>query len=619
MSHRCAVPGCRSRRKDFKIFLAPYTDKTRWEAWKKACPFLETYDREPMKLQHCRFCPKHFYPEHMDEQNKLTREAIPVLNLRFEGFTDYWQDLGSNNVAPTPAGDPAVDNQTSSAQVATTTLATTEHTPLNTKIDTIPETVTCETASAATFKASTTIFKEFPLSPSEKNDDSLQFHKETQVVSDIEDTIEADDEGPFSWQKSVVVPCDKDEFVGSEPTSQLIDDDVLLYDSKPHHSQAAQDTFTEKTDEVLEELKCNLCENIIKTGFRYSCVQCPDFDLCGACETKGAHRMHYVLRSPGTKDVSEVQLMLRLIRQAILADSIVSLRDHPDAPQDEIKEEVEEGPEPEREEDDPLSAEFLPAKTTAQELTVDECLDTTATESEEDEPLQKIPALSPFESLEMPTTFTLVTTQGSSAKENQVLVQIKPHKSTNKRKTCIRVPDETKQTHVKTPIRPFILKHTPKEKSLPLVSSTQQGHSSGNLVGTQTFAVKLVLLPNTQSNLMVNNSRTSLTPSNIIIQDNRTPMTPSHVIVQDNRAPITRSNINVQDNRVSIAPSCIIVQNNRMPIISRHVGVTKSAQSVVIETKSERLRTMKLNPTVRIERLGVHILNYYKSGRQIHR
>ncbi|XP_026317224.1 uncharacterized protein LOC113228195 isoform X2 [Hyposmocoma kahamanoa] len=564
-----------------------------------------------------KVCHRHFKEIYTFPNKKLTSLAIPSLHIP-----------SSSNVAPTPAGDPAVDDQTSSALVATT-----EHTPLNTKIDTITETVTCETASAATTKASATIFKEFSLSPSEKNDDSLQFHKETQVVSDIEDTIEAVDEGPFSWQKSVVVPCDKEEFVGSEPTSQLIDDDVLLYDSKPHHSQATQDTFTEKINEVLEELKCNLCENIIKTGFRYSCVQCPDFDLCGACEAKGAHRMHYVLRSPCTKDISEVQLMLRLIRQAILADSIVSLRDHPDAPKDEIKEEVEEGPEPEREEDDPLSADFHLAKTTAQELTVDECLDTTATESEEDEPLQKIPALSPFESLEMPTTFTLVTTQGSSAKENQVLVQIKPHKSTNIRKTYIHVPDETKQSHIKTPRRPIVLKRTPKEKSFRLIRSTQQGHSSENPVSTQTFAEKRVLLPITQSNLIVKNSSTSITPSNIIVQDNRTPMTPGNIIVQDNtaaitpsqvivqdsRTPITRSNITVQDNRISIAPSCIIVQDNRMPITPRHVVVPKSAQSVVIETKSERLQTMTLNPTVRIERLGVHTFNYYKSGRQTYR
>lgn len=79
MPHTCAIPGCRSRRKDFKLFLGPYTDKTRWEAWKKACPFLENYG--PMQLQNVRFCPKHFSPEHINEKNYLTKDAIPALHL----------------------------------------------------------------------------------------------------------------------------------------------------------------------------------------------------------------------------------------------------------------------------------------------------------------------------------------------------------------------------------------------------------------------------------------------------------------------------------------------------------------------------------------------------------
>ncbi|XP_026317103.1 uncharacterized protein LOC113228137 [Hyposmocoma kahamanoa] len=268
--------------------------------------------------------------------------------------------------------------------------------------------------------------------------------------------------------------------------SQLIDDDMLLYGSKPHHSHAAQDTLTEKTNEVLEELKCNLCDNIIK------------------------------------------------------------------APKDEI----EDGPKPKHEEGDPLLANFNPAGTTSQLLTVHECLDTGATESEEGEPPQKRPAFSPFEPLQTPTTFTLETTQASSAKENQILLQIKPHKSRNKRKLYIPVPNRPKQmhvqTHVQTSTRPIILRRTPKDKSLPLNRSTQQGHSSETLVSTQILAEKRIC------NLIVKNSKTSIRPSNIIVQNNRTPIIPSHVIVQDNRTPITPSHVIIQDNRRPITPG-----NNR--------------------------------------------------------
>lgn len=40
---------------------------------------------------------------------------------------------------------------------------------------------------------------------------------------------------------------------------------------------------------------CDGCEQGI-TGSRFKCVECPDFDLCGACEATGMHAEHYLLR-----------------------------------------------------------------------------------------------------------------------------------------------------------------------------------------------------------------------------------------------------------------------------------------------------------------------------------
>ena len=33
-------------------------------------------------------------------------------------------------------------------------------------------------------------------------------------------------------------------------------------------------------------------------GFRYKCIQCPDFDLCATCESKGLHPDHCMIRLP---------------------------------------------------------------------------------------------------------------------------------------------------------------------------------------------------------------------------------------------------------------------------------------------------------------------------------
>ena len=40
---------------------------------------------------------------------------------------------------------------------------------------------------------------------------------------------------------------------------------------------------------------CDGCEKPV-VGFRYKCVQCPDYDLCGHCETKGLHPGHNMMR-----------------------------------------------------------------------------------------------------------------------------------------------------------------------------------------------------------------------------------------------------------------------------------------------------------------------------------
>ncbi|XP_022902108.2 sequestosome-1 [Onthophagus taurus] len=41
---------------------------------------------------------------------------------------------------------------------------------------------------------------------------------------------------------------------------------------------------------------CDACNKEI-TGYRYKCLQCPDFDLCSDCEHAGHHKEHYMLRS----------------------------------------------------------------------------------------------------------------------------------------------------------------------------------------------------------------------------------------------------------------------------------------------------------------------------------
>lgn len=43
---------------------------------------------------------------------------------------------------------------------------------------------------------------------------------------------------------------------------------------------------------------CDGCQSPVR-GFRYKCFQCPDFDLCGKCESAGFHPGHTMIRVTG--------------------------------------------------------------------------------------------------------------------------------------------------------------------------------------------------------------------------------------------------------------------------------------------------------------------------------
>ncbi|ROT64427.1 hypothetical protein C7M84_017630 [Penaeus vannamei] len=63
--------------------------------------------------------------------------------------------------------------------------------------------------------------------------------------------------------------------------------DLGLNNSLPGSQQGA----------VHEGVVCDGCEGSVR-GFRYRCVSCRDFDLCAACEFKGKHSEHRMMRMP---------------------------------------------------------------------------------------------------------------------------------------------------------------------------------------------------------------------------------------------------------------------------------------------------------------------------------
>jgi len=77
----------------------------------------------------------------------------------------------------------------------------------------------------------------------------------------------------------------------------------------PPASEEAGNTSGEEHPGVV----CDGCDKTIR-GFRYKCVQCPDYDLCGKCETKGLHSGHNMMRISAPDLVWPQHFFRRLVK-----------------------------------------------------------------------------------------------------------------------------------------------------------------------------------------------------------------------------------------------------------------------------------------------------------------
>ena len=71
---------------------------------------------------------------------------------------------------------------------------------------------------------------------------------------------------------------------------------VLTHQQEKKRPQNDDDSSSGNSDgEEHVGVTCDGCERPI-VGFRYKCVSCPDYDLCGRCESKGLHPGHNMIR-----------------------------------------------------------------------------------------------------------------------------------------------------------------------------------------------------------------------------------------------------------------------------------------------------------------------------------
>ncbi|XP_073958535.1 uncharacterized protein [Choristoneura fumiferana] len=125
----------------------------------------------------------------------------------------------------------------------------------------------------------------------------------------------------FSWEKAETIVADDtmmvSDFTIAGPDLTLDFGDISMYKDEVEQSSKNDQTGGETLD-----YKCNRCGEKI-TGFRYTCVQCADWDLCAACEAHATHDTHYVLRVPGQRPYKEVQAILTAVRQQLLCENLL--------------------------------------------------------------------------------------------------------------------------------------------------------------------------------------------------------------------------------------------------------------------------------------------------------
>ncbi|XP_030032800.2 uncharacterized protein LOC115449208 isoform X3 [Manduca sexta] len=97
-----------------------------------------------------------------------------------------------------------------------------------------------------------------------------------------------------------------------------VPDNTSLYCDE-YENVPEQSTQQPGVASLFNGFQCSICNNEI-VGFRYTCVQCSDLDLCGACEADGAHHQHYVLRIPADRSTEETETVLATIRLHLMKD-----------------------------------------------------------------------------------------------------------------------------------------------------------------------------------------------------------------------------------------------------------------------------------------------------------
>merc|ERR1711915_570392 len=87
---------------------------------------------------------------------------------------------------------------------------------------------------------------------------------------------------------------------------------MVKNEEKSMNSGNHQKETTEEKNLIHQGVTCDSCEKTPIEGYRYKCVVCDDFDLCGICEAAGRHPGHNMMRIANPEMVFPQRLFKRI-------------------------------------------------------------------------------------------------------------------------------------------------------------------------------------------------------------------------------------------------------------------------------------------------------------------
>ncbi|XP_037295953.1 uncharacterized protein LOC115449212 isoform X3 [Manduca sexta] len=393
---KCEVCGIRRYPKS-NIFMAHFPlDPHRCRLWVQSIGVEDLAYLPIAKLHQLKYvCGSHFHPYFFNKKgNRLIQSAIPTLNLLNPPLTNEIMEnfpicMKKNLVPKAGACKEHSSKNNKKCKISKSDIQLQDL--LKKCTDTIRAKYNLGPATGSCDKGNVQVPRNKSVGQSNKEGNLCNKPAVAELSSNETVHTEVGNEANFtqaSPKDSVLSNADSvmcDGLAGEDEMNSIADD-LSVYCDNGKSTTLHRDIECEDNSMVYEEFRCNACNGAI-IGFRYTCVQCSDLDLCGACEAARAHHQHYVLRIPAPKPIAEVQLVLATIRRHLMKkmdpitqhdqdlDDVVSIKSEVKSEKEDHNDDLEDDEESNKKHrvDIALGDSDVPTSSEDPELDVEEC------------------------------------------------------------------------------------------------------------------------------------------------------------------------------------------------------------------------------------------------------